>query len=89
MFYYVYLIQSKKTKDLYIGYTSDLKKRIKEHNFGENFSTKSKVPRELIHYEAYKNIKDTMRREKYLKTNQGSRLFKRMLKDYFYEQKNK
>lgn len=87
MFYYVYLIQSKKTRDLYVGYTADLKKRLIEHNKEKNFSTKSKIPWELIHYEAYKNEKDAMRREKYLKTSQGARLFKRMLKEYFYEQK--
>jgi hypothetical protein len=30
-----------------------------------------------------------MRREKYLKTSQGSRLLKRMLKEYFYKIKSK
>jgi len=30
-----------------------------------------------------------MRRERYLKTSQGSRLLKRMLKEYFYELKSK
>jgi putative endonuclease len=88
MFNYVYVIQSNKTDDLYVGYSSDLKKRLEEHNSGKNFSTKSKIPWSLIHYEAYKNMKDTIRREKYLKTNQGARLLKRMLKEYFYDKKH-
>ena len=89
MFHYVYLSQSLKNNSLYIGYTTDLKRRLKEHNQGMTFSTKSYIPWQLIHYESYKNEHDAKRREKYLKTNQGSRLLKRMLKEYFYEQKKK
>jgi len=89
MFFYVYVLQSKKSKGLYIGYTNDLRKRLKEHNHGLNFSTKPYMPWQLIHYEAYLNEIDAKRREKYLKTNQGSRLLKRMLKEYFYLNKLK
>ena len=45
------------------------------------------MPWHLIHYEAYYNEDDAKRREKYLKTSQGSRLLKRMLKEYFYNKK--
>lgn len=89
MFYYVYILQSIKNQSLYIGYTSNLKTRLKEHNRGFNFSTKINVPWQLIHYEAYLNEKDVKRREKYLKTNQGSRLLKRMMKEYFYSHRLK
>ncbi len=41
--FYVYILQSNKNKELYIGYTSDLRKRIKEHNQGLNFSTKKDI----------------------------------------------
>ncbi len=88
MFYYVYILQSIKKNNLYVGYTEDLRKRLREHNRGLNFSTKPYKPWKLIHYEAYRNKKDAERREKYLKINQGARLLKRMLKEYFYEQKN-
>ncbi|MDP3956569.1 MAG: GIY-YIG nuclease family protein [bacterium] len=87
MFYYVYILQSKMTGELYKGYTIDLRERLKKHNRGLNFSTKGKEPWNLVHYEAYCNEKDAKRREKYLKTSQGSRLLKRMLKEYFYAQK--
>lgn len=87
MFYYVYILQSIKNRGLYIGYTQDLKRRFSEHNRGFNFSTKKQRPWGLIHYEAYRNIVDAKRREKYLKTNQGARLLKRMLKEYFYEKR--
>jgi len=87
MFYYVYLLESVKYGNLYIGYTSDLNKRLKEHNHGLNFSTKPHRPWKLIFYEAYRNEKDAKRREDYLKTSQGGRLLKRMLKEYFYSKK--
>lgn len=85
MFYYVYIIQSLTNNSLYTGITNDLKKRFKEHNLGLNSSTKHYKPWKLIHYEAYLNKDDVIRREKYLKTSQGMRLLKRKLKEYFYE----
>jgi putative endonuclease len=87
MFYFVYVLQSKKTKGLYKGYTKNLEIRLKQHNQGLNKSTKPYAPWQLIHYEAYRNERDAKRREGYLKTSQGSRLLKRMLKEYFYDQK--
>ena len=83
MFYYVYVLEGKDNK-LYIGMSSNLVKRFKEHNQGLNFSTKPHRPWKLIHYNAYLNKDDALRRENYLKTNKGSRLLKRMLKEYFY-----
>ena len=76
-----------KNNNLYVGYTDDLRKRLQEHNRGLNFSTKSHRPWELIHYEAYRDREDAKRRENYLKTSQGARLLKRMLKEYFYKRK--
>jgi putative endonuclease len=65
--FYVYIIRSKKDKKLYTGYTCDLKRRLAEHNSGENRSTKGRVPFELIYYEAYKSKVDAMHRERMLK----------------------
>ena len=89
MFYYIYILQSQKNYNLYVGVTANLRNRLAEHNRGENLSTKTGVHWVLIHYEAYRNQKDALRRERYLKTSQGSRLLKRMLKEYFYERKKK
>ena len=84
IFNYVYVLRGKDEGNLYIGFTSDLKKRVLEHNRELNFSTKPFDSWQLIHYEAYLNKKDAQRREKYLKSSQGGRLLKRMLKEYFY-----
>lgn len=82
MFYYVYILQSYKNKSLYIGYTSDLKKRFKEHNSGESKATKPFYPYKLIFYEAFLNRVDAKDREEYLKSGWGFRSIKKMLKGY-------
>jgi len=87
--FYNYVLQSKKNSSLYIGYTTDLRKRIKEHNQGLNKSTKPYRPWKLIYYEACLDRKDAERREHYLKTSQGQRLLKRRLKEYFYKNSQK
>lgn len=86
--FYVYTLESLKNEKLYVGRTADLKKRLKEHNLGLVFSTKPYRPWQVIYYEACVDEKDASRREKYLKTNQGARLLKRRLKEYFYSKKN-
>jgi len=83
--FYNYVLQSEKNKNLYVGYTGDLRKRLKEHNQGLNRSTKPYSPWKLIYYEACLNENDAKRREIYLKTSQGQRLLKRRLKEYFYK----
>jgi len=85
--FYVYVLQSLVSGQIYIGYTKNLKKRFKEHNQGLSLFTKRYKPWKLIYYEACLNEKDARRRERYLKTSQGTRLLKRRLKEYFYSEK--
>ena len=65
--YYVYLLKSKKTKWVYIGYTSDLRKRVEEHEMGKNLTTRRYLPIELVYYEAYRSATDAIKREATLK----------------------
>ncbi|MCK4357724.1 MAG: GIY-YIG nuclease family protein [Candidatus Cloacimonetes bacterium] len=76
--FYVYVLKSKKDRNLYIGSTNDLRRRMREHNTGRVFSTKSRRPFELIYYEAYKTEKDARKREKALKLR--SRAFAQLRK---------
>ncbi|MFA6586214.1 MAG: GIY-YIG nuclease family protein [Candidatus Paceibacterota bacterium] len=80
--FYIYCLESKKYDELYFGYTKDLKRRLKEHNQGLNFSTKRYIPWKLIYYEACLNENDAKRREKYLKTSTGRRMFRRRVIEY-------
>lgn len=65
--FYVYILKSKRDHLLYTGSTKDLKNRLKQHNLGKVYSTKNRVPFELIYYEAYKSEKDARHRESNLK----------------------
>ena len=65
--YYVYLIKSQKKDIFYIGCTSDLRKRLDEHNKGKSFYTKGKGPWEVRYYEAFFSKDDAFQREKRLK----------------------
>jgi len=82
MFYYTYILRSKRDDRLYIGHTRNINKRLYEHNSGQVISTKSRCPLTLIFYEAYLSEKDSIRREKYFKSTKGKRTIKLMLKDY-------
>jgi len=79
--FYVYVLQSKKKGDqLYFGYTTNLKERLKKHNGGLVQSTKPYSPWRLVFYEAYRSKKDAKRRERYFKTTKGRKASKLMLK---------
>lgn len=84
-FYYVYVLRNLTKKFIYVGYSEDVKSRLETHNDKHVASTKAYVPLELIHYEAYKNMVDAKRRERYLKSNKGKTTLTTMLKDYFQE----
>ncbi len=84
-FYYIYILHNSAKDFIYIGYSEDLKQRLISHNKGENKSTKPYIPLDIIHYEAYKNMKDAKRREFYLKSNKGKTTLVTMLKEYFEE----
>ncbi|OGM33233.1 hypothetical protein A2803_00060 [Candidatus Woesebacteria bacterium RIFCSPHIGHO2_01_FULL_44_21] len=83
--YYFYILRSFKNDKLYLGYTPDLKVRLKSHNKGENAATKPYVPYELIYYSAFKSKEDALECEKYFKSTAGWRRLKAMLKNCLHE----
>ena len=77
--YFVYLIGSNKFSKLttYVGYTNDIKKRLKLHNEGKGAKfTKGRIWK-LIYYEKFKSKKEALIREYYIKKN---RKFRNLLK---------
>ncbi|MEI6691014.1 MAG: GIY-YIG nuclease family protein [bacterium] len=64
--YYVYILKDL-TKKLYIGYSADLKERIKAHLNKTEYTTKKMNNPELIYYEAYSIEKLARNRELKLK----------------------
>ena len=78
--YYTYVLQSKKDKKFYIGFTENLERRIQDHNNGKVKSTQYRIPFELVYYEYCRNLEDALHREKYLKSTYGHRYLKNRLK---------
>lgn len=67
--YFVYLLRSLKTGKHYLGWTTDLDRRLCQHNEGESQSTKDRGPYEVVYFEAYRHKEEAMGRERVLKTN--------------------
>ena len=73
MNYTVYVLYSYEFDKYYTGQTNNVKRRLEEHNRGENFSTSWRGPFKLVYYEAYKSLEDARERELALKFRGNSR----------------
>lgn len=69
--HYVYILQSERDKEFYVGRTGDLKRRYSEHQAGRVESTKNRVPLKLLCYEAYNSKEEAARREEFFKKSDG------------------
>ncbi len=81
--YYVYILASERNGTLYVGVTSNLLKRVKQHknNEGGNFTKKYNVNK-LVYYDVTTNIYEAIKREKQIKA------WKRKWKLRVIEEKN-
>ena len=79
MFYYTYILKSKKDGRIYTVYTKDLRKRLSEHNTGKSTYTKGRGPFIVIYYEACLLEKEARSRELYLKSGMGKRYLENRL----------
>lgn len=78
--YYIYILFSLKDRGWYIGYTTDLKKRLALHSSGKVTATKNRLPVLLIHYEYFINRIDAKAREEFLKSGYGRKQLSEILK---------
>ncbi|OGX07923.1 MAG: excinuclease ABC subunit C [Omnitrophica WOR_2 bacterium GWA2_47_8] len=81
LWFYIYVFKSEKTGIFYTGATGNLEERLEQHNKGQVFYTRNKLPIKLIYFEACLNKNDAYRREKYLKTGMGKRYIRNRLKE--------
>jgi len=81
-YYYVYVLQSDKDNNFYVGFSIDLTRRIKEHNKGKVISTKTRIPVRLVYWEGCLSQQDATKREKYLKSSWGKRYIKNRISNY-------
>ena len=78
--YHVYIIQSiSHPKKKYVGKTTNLKKRISDHNCGTTTSTKKFKPWDLVVYVTFQDERKAIEFEKYLKSCSGRAFAKKRL----------
>jgi putative endonuclease len=80
-FWYTYILLSLRDKEFYTGSTSNLKRRLQQHQRGENTSTSKRLPLELIYFEGHRSKVDALRREKYFKTTKGKVSLRQMIRN--------
>ena len=79
--YYVYIIQSLKDGSYYTGLTTNIDRRLTEHNKSDTKTTRSKKPWKLVHSEEFETRQLARQREKYLKSGVGREFRKKILPD--------
>jgi len=74
----VYAIRSEVRNYIYVGMTGNIERRLKEHNNGENRSTKAYKPFVLIYTETFQTRVEAREKEKYLKSGIGKEFLKNL-----------
>jgi len=80
--YWIYVLQNI-NKKWYIGYTSNLKRRLSEHKGKHGSKTTSRSSAwNMIYCEGYRNKYDALSREKFLKSGSGRKFLKKQMSNY-------
>lgn len=76
---YIYAIYDDVLKEIYVGMTNDLERRLAEHKRGQSRYTKKFSNFFLIYNEECLDYKSGRKREKYLKSGCGKEFLKKMI----------
>jgi putative endonuclease len=79
--YFVYVLRNYQGR-IYIGFTTDLERRLGQHQKGEGRWTSDKGPWELAQFETFDNRSDAIRREKNLKRGRTNQELRKRLTGY-------
>ena len=77
--WYVYILRSAIDKNLYVGSTNNISRRLTEHNSGKVDSTQSRAPFSLEAYLAVKDKSKAIKLEQYFKTGSGRALLQKRI----------
>ena len=78
--YFTHVLHSEAYDKIYIGFSTDLTKRLESHNsFINRGWTKSFQPWKMIYYEEFSTKEEAMIRESQLKTSRGRKFIRKEL----------
>ena len=85
--FYVYLLENSIDSSWYIGFTTDIERRLFEHNskIGGDYTGNKPGKWKMIYFEAYLDKKDALGREKFLKSGSGHKFLKKQLFNYLLQ----
>lgn len=72
----VYVLQSGKDGNLYIGCSGNIEKRLAQHQKGQVRATKGRLPMTLVYKEEYDDLYEAFRKERFYKTAKGKKELK-------------
>ena len=78
--YFVYVLRNPEGR-LYIGFTTDLDTRVRQHQDGEGGWTRGRGPWKLVHHETFAKRREAMRRERSLKRGGANQALRRDLSE--------
>lgn len=82
MWYFVYILENNKN-DQYVGHSDNLNRRLKQHNTGYVSATTDGKPWHIVWFCAFRNKKEAIVFEKYLKSGSGTMFrYRHLVKKY-------
>ena len=80
MTYTVYILYSRRTDGYYIGYTSNVPRRLRQHNSGESRYTRGKGPWKVVYTESFQDKSTALKRERFLKAQRNREFYKSLIR---------
>ena len=74
-----YILFSEKLNKYYVGSTTDIERRLAEHNRGKDKFTKTGIPWRLVYTEPFMELIEARRREGYIKKMKSRKFIEHLI----------
>ena len=78
----VCILRSERDGSFYTGYSEDVLRRLRQHNNGESYYTKRKMPWSVVYAEKFELKGEAIKRERFLKKQKNKEFYERLIKDW-------